>query len=247
MSNPDQVAEKAVGATPARQARAFAVHLLTASGAALALLALVAAVERQWPLMFLWLGAALIVDGVDGTIARRVGVSTVLPRWSGDNLDFAVDFVTYVFVPAYAIAHSGLLPPLTAIPAGLLIAVTGALYFADREMKMADHCFRGFPALWNVAAFYLLLVRPPAWIALAAVCVLAGLTFVRFPFVHPVRVARLRALNLVLLVAGALLAVAAVGRNLDPGPWITAALCAIALYFMAAGLIRSTEKHESGA
>jgi phosphatidylcholine synthase len=224
-------------ASAARRAYGFAVHLFTASGAALALLALIAAVEENWPLMFWWLAAALIVDGVDGTLARYFDVSAALPRWSGDNLDFAVDFVTYVFVPAYAIAQSGLLPPVAAVPAGILIVVTGALYFADREMKLADNCFRGFPALWNLAAFYLFVVRPPPWIAVAAIVVLAGLTFARFPFIHPIRVTRLRALNLALLVAWSVLAAAALWRGLDAGPWIGAALCAIALYFLAAGLI----------
>ena len=110
--------------------------------------------------MFVWLGVALIVDGVDGTIARRLKIAEVLPRWSGDVLDLVVDFVTYVFVPAYAIAAGGLLPPPLAIPLGIVIVVTGALYFADREMKTADYYFRGFPALWNVAAFYLFCSSP---------------------------------------------------------------------------------------
>src|SRR5919201_5008016 len=91
-------------------ARAFAVHIFTATGAALALAALVYAVREQWAAMFGCLGVALIVDGVDGTIARYAKVAEVLPRWSGDVLDLVVDFVTYVFVPAYAIAAAGLLP-----------------------------------------------------------------------------------------------------------------------------------------
>jgi phosphatidylcholine synthase len=213
------------------------VHGLTASGAAFALLALIAAVDHNWALMFTWLGVALVVDGVDGAIARHVGVAAVLPRWSGDSLDFVVDFVTYVFVPAYAVAHSGLMPAIAAIPAGIIIVMSGALYFGDREMKMADNCFRGFPALWNVAAFYLLLIRPDPRIGFAAVIVLVVLTFVRFPFIHPLRVARWRPLNVGLLVAGMVLAAAAVGRNLQPGPWITGGLCAIGLYFVSAGLI----------
>ena len=90
------------------QARAFAVHIFTASGAALALAALIYAVQGKWPAMFMCLGVALIVDGVDGTIARRLEVAEVLPRWSGDVLDLVVDFVTYVFVPAYAIVAGGL-------------------------------------------------------------------------------------------------------------------------------------------
>src|SRR6202045_3836954 len=104
-------------------ARAFAVHVLTATGAALALVALLAAVRGAFDLMFLCLGIALIVDGIDGTIARALKVAELLPRWSGDVLDLVVDFVTYVFVPAYAIAASGLLPPWLGAPAGVLIVM----------------------------------------------------------------------------------------------------------------------------
>jgi phosphatidylcholine synthase len=239
MRPPDDppAAEQARTASAAERACAFAVHVFTASGAVFALLALLAAVDRRWTLMFVWLGAALVVDSIDGTIARYFRVSEVLPRWSGDNLDFVVDFVTYVFVPAYAIAASGLLPATAAVPAGIVIVVTGALYFADRSMKMVDNCFRGFPALWNVAAFYLFVVKPPAWLAVVSLATLAVLTFAPFPFVHPIRVARLRAFNVAVFVLWVVLAAAAVGRDLDAGPWIAAALCAIGLYFLGAGLL----------
>ena len=103
-------------------ARAFAVHIFTATRAALALGALIYAVRGQWAAMFLCLGIALIVDGIDGTLARAVKVAEVLPRWSGDVLDLVVDFVTYVFVPAYAIAAGGLLPDILAVPAGVVVS-----------------------------------------------------------------------------------------------------------------------------
>src|SRR6266508_3568802 len=170
-------------------ARAFAVHIFTAAGAALALAALLYAVRGQWAAMFLCLGIAVIVDGVDGTIARWLKVAEVLPRWSGDVLDFVVDFSTYVFVPAYAIAAGGLLPEPLALPAAIVIVVSGALYFADREMKTADNYFRGFPALWNVAAFYLFLLKPAPSVAAIIVACLAVLSFVPFKFLHPLRVA----------------------------------------------------------
>ena len=118
--------------------------------------------------MFVWLGIALFIDGVDGTFARRLRVADVLPRWSGDVLDLVVDILNYVFVPAYALAASGLLPRPLAIPLGILIVVTGSLYFADRLMKTSDYYFRGFPALWNVAAFYLFLLRPAPWLGAVA-------------------------------------------------------------------------------
>ena len=115
------------------------------------MLALIAAVHGQWPLMFVWLGAALVIDGIDGTFARRLRVADVLTRWSGDVLDLVVDILNYVFVPAYAIAVSGLLPGSVATALGIIVVVTGALYFADRQMKTADSYFRGFPALWRWA------------------------------------------------------------------------------------------------
>jgi phosphatidylcholine synthase len=221
------------------QVRAFAVHVFTATGAALALGALVYAVRGQWAPMFLCLGVALIVDGVDGTIARRLKTAELLPRWSGDALDLVVDFTTYVFVPAYAIAAGALLPETLALPAGIVIVVTGALYFADREMKTADNYFRGFPALWNAAAFYLFLLRPAPWLAVAAVLVLAALTFAPFKFVHPMRVARLRAVTIGALLLWSLLALIAVLSDLAPGPWVAGGLVVLGLYFIALGL---TEK-----
>jgi phosphatidylcholine synthase len=222
--------------TPLGYARAFSVHVLTACGAALALGALLAAVRGAYDVMFVWLGIALIVDGVDGTIARRLKAADQLPRWSGDVLDLVVDFVTYVFVPAYAIAAGGLLPPMLAVPAGMGIVITGAIYFSDRRMKTADNYFRGFPTLWNVAAFYLFVLAPPPWLAAALVGLLAVLTFVPFKFVHPFRVARLRMLSIAAVVVGSGLAADAIVQALAPGPWVAAGLVAVAAYFVAVGL-----------
>src|ERR1700704_2122259 len=107
--------------------RAFLVHILTASGAALAFLALILATGGHWAAMFFCLGLALVVDGIDGPLARASNVAEILPRWSGETLDLVVDFVTYVFVPAFAIAASGYLPPALAIASGAVIVITGAL------------------------------------------------------------------------------------------------------------------------
>jgi phosphatidylcholine synthase len=217
--------------------RAWAVHVLTACGAALALMALIFATGGHWEAMFFCLGLALVVDGVDGPLAREFKVAQVLPRWSGDTLDLVVDFTTYVFVPGYAIAASGLMPEFFAIPAGMLVVITGAIYFADRKMKTEDNYFHGFPAVWNLAAFYLYVLQPPAWIAAAGVVVLAALTFLPVRFVHPLRVKQWRWLNVALLALWALLALMTVVTGLQPGPIVTLPLCAIALYFLIAGLI----------
>jgi phosphatidylcholine synthase len=222
----------------ALSAAAFAVHVFTACGAGCALLALSAAVNRQWAVLFVWLGIALCIDGIDGTFARRLQVAKLLPRWSGDVLDLVVDILNYVFVPAYALAASGLLPKFAAVPLGLLIVVTGTLYFADRLMKTSDYYFRGFPALWNIAAFYLFLFKPEPWAAAVAIVTLAALTFAPFHVVHPVRIAHLRGLTNVALAAWAFLAIVAVAADLNPPLWVVATLSALAVYFVAIGFFR---------
>src|SRR4029078_8524596 len=175
--------------------------------------ALLEAVRGHWAAMFWWLGVALLIDGVDGPLARRLDVERVQPNWSGEGLDLVVDFVTYVFVPAYAISASGLLLPFAAPILGAAIAVTGALYFADRRMKSADNHFRGFPGLWNIAALYLFLLHWPAAVSRLVVAILILATFLPFHVIHPVRVVRLRWLTLILMAAWGALVIYALVKD----------------------------------
>ena len=187
--------------------------------------------------MFAWLGVALMIDALDGPIARRLDVANVQPNWSGEVLDLVVDFVTYVFVPAYAITASGLLLPVAAPLLGAGIVVTGALYFADRRMKTADHHFRGFPALWNAAAFYLFLLHMPPALGSLGVAILIVLTFMPFNVVHPLRVVRLRGLTLTLIAVWAVLVGIALGNDFDAGAPVTIGLCAIGIYVVASDAV----------
>ncbi|MGJ4889908.1 phosphatidylcholine synthase [Bradyrhizobium sp. HKCCYLR20261] len=223
----------AASATPLHRAAAFSVHVFTALGAGVALLAMLEAVREHWTAMFWWLGVALIIDGVDGPLARWLDVVNVQPDWSGDVLDLVVDFTTYVFVPAYAITASGMLLPLAAPVIGVGVAVSGALYFADRRMKSADNHFRGFPGLWNIAAFYLFLLHPTPLLATLGLALLIALTFAPFHVIHPVRVRRLRWLTLPLVVLWGVLVIDALSKNFAAGPIVTTLLCAIGLYIVA--------------
>ncbi|MGA7809058.1 phosphatidylcholine synthase [Bradyrhizobium sp.] len=219
--------------TPARRAAAFSVHVFTALGAGIALFALLEAVREHWAAMFAWLGVALVIDAADGPMARRLDVARLQPNWSGDVLDLVVDFVTYVFVPAYAVTASGLLLPLAAPLLGAGIAVSGALYFADRRMKSTDNHFRGFPGLWNLAAFYLFLLQWPPALSSLAIAVLIVATFLPFRVLHPVRTVRLRWLTLTLIALWGILLFYTLARDFDVGSPVTIALCAIAVYVVA--------------
>ncbi len=220
----------------AARVRPFLVHIFTACGAACALLAMLAAAKADFVTMFVWLAVALFIDGIDGTLARKFHVAEILPRWSGDALDLVVDFTTYVFVPAFALATSGLLPGPVAIPLAIAIVVTSALYFADEQMKTADNYFRGFPALWNAVAFHLFVLKLPPWTAAAAVAVLVVLTFMPLRVLHPFRVPHLRVVNLLALAAWCVLGAYALVTALDPGPVVAWLLVVIGLYFLTVGL-----------
>jgi phosphatidylcholine synthase len=218
------------------RAAALSVHAFTASGAVLGFLALLAALDRNFTLMFGWLVAALVVDTVDGTFARRVDIKRTAPEFSGEVLDLVVDFITYVLVPAYALYAAGVLPGIAALPAVALILVTAALYFADVRMKTDDWYFRGFPAVWNLYAFLVFVLRPDPWIAFAGVVLFSALTFAPFKTIHPMRVAHLRALNLGLLLATGVLCMLALWWNLAPPLWVKIGIGASALYFLLIGL-----------
>ncbi|MBX3570264.1 MAG: phosphatidylcholine/phosphatidylserine synthase [Rhizobiaceae bacterium] len=178
------------------QARAFSVHLLTASGSFLAFLSVVAASEERWTAMFWWLGLALFVDGIDGPIARKLDVKEILPTWSGELLDNIIDYVTYVLIPAFALYQRGLMGEGLSFLSGAIIVVSSAIYYADTGMKTKENFFKGFPVVWNMVVFTLFVIEPGEWISFGIVVVAGIMTFVPMYFIHPVRVVRLRPINL---------------------------------------------------
>jgi phosphatidylcholine synthase len=167
---------------------AWLVHAFTASGVLLALLALLAVEQQRWTLALAWLAVSGIVDGVDGTLARRAQVKQRLPRIDGDTLDLVIDYLTYVFVPALFIWRAELVPPGMAPWLAAAILVSSLYVFARTDMKTDDGYFRGFPALWSVIAFYLFVLQPGAGIGAAVVVLLIAMTFAPIHFVHPFRV-----------------------------------------------------------
>jgi phosphatidylcholine synthase len=219
-----------------RNLSVWAVHVLTASGAAIALVAAVAAGHGQWQLVFLLLGIAMIIDGVDGPIARALGVTQRLPWFDGAILDLVVDYTTYVLIPALVLAQSGLLTEPFATGAGIVVAIVGALYFADTRMKTADQAFRGFPAVWNTVVYQLMVYKFPQLVTALIVLAFAVATFLPIEFVHPMRVKRLRPLTFAMSVAWGVLAIAALYADLSPGPVVLTLFALVNLYFAVIGV-----------
>ncbi|MFC5392899.1 CDP-alcohol phosphatidyltransferase family protein [Bosea vestrisii] len=221
------------------RALAYGVHVLTALGAALGFLALQAVFAGNLTVAFVWLGVALVVDAVDGPLARRFAVKSRAKRYDGALLDLVVDFVTYVFVPAAMLLRPEVMAAPYGVIAGLAVTLASALYFADTGMKTDDWWFRGFPAVWNIVVFYVVAFAPPSWLALALILVATALMFLPVVFVHPVRVRRWRWLTLAMLALWAIAAAATLWQGMVPDIWSKAGLALAACYFVGLGLARA--------
>jgi phosphatidylcholine synthase len=218
--------------------KALFVHFLTASGAVWAMLAMLEAVQRDWSMMFLWLVVALVVDGFDGPLARRFDVKANASVFDGELMDLVVDYLTYVFVPAFALFNSGLLPGWTGWFAIILICFASALYFADTRMKTKDCSFQGFPSCWNMVILLLFAWQPNFWLMLGLIAVLAVTMFLPVKFVHPVRTERWRAVTLPVALLWTVFAAWVAWVDFYPESWAQWGLALTSIYLLGAGAVQ---------
>lgn len=213
---------------PAYRIAAAAVHVFTGLGALCGFYATLAVFDQRWEAMFAWLGLAFLIDGIDGTFARMVDVERRLPMVSGERLDLVVDYVTYVFVPALALIQKGYLvgPIGHLLAAGILLS--SLYHFVDIGNKSDDHCFVGFPAIWNIVAFLIFAFDLTQLQVAIVVIVCTVLTFVRWRWVHPMRVQSMWPITLSLTALWLIAALWTIMQGLPATGW-AAAVFAIAM------------------
>lgn len=182
-------------------AKAGFVHLLTASGVLVALLSLQAIYQENAKAALLWLLVALVIDGIDGPMARKFNVKEHMPQIDGVMLDLIVDFLNYVLVPVMFIWKFELLPAAVAWPLFGAILFSSLYLFVYTDMKTDDNYFNGFPAAWNLVLIIWVILDTPNWFNGLSALVLSVLTFVPIKSVHPIRVERFHALNVPLVAA----------------------------------------------
>lgn len=218
---------------------AFFVHVFTALGVIFGFQALIDAAAHRWEAAFAWLGAALLVDGLDGPLARHIGVSKKLPRFSGEQLDLIIDYLTYVVVPAYIIYEAELVPThLTAI-AATIILLSSLFHFIDRESKTEDGFFVGFPAIWNIVALYFFIFSPSQGAAFLFLMTLAFLTFIPFKWIHPIRVRSWRPITFAVMAVWMAALIASVIHGFPPSLTLQSLIGLSTLYLLAIGIFRS--------
>ena len=232
---------------------AWAVHAFTTSGIVLGFLALVAVLKNEPVMAFMWLGIALFVDGIDGTLARKARVLEYTPNVDGRTLDNVIDFFTYVAVPALMIYWFNMTPvdgwyfsPQTwsLISAAAVMAVS-CYTFANVGMKSDDYYFVGFPALWNIVVLYFFVLDTGPMVNFVTVLGLSILTFIPVKFVHPLRVTDWREITIPMTVLWAALSLGLVLSVKNREAWGTvervelAVWLAASLYFASISLWRS--------
>ena len=170
--------------TSFERARAWAVHLFTASGAVVGLIALEAAFRGDFRASVLWMLVALSIDGLDGFLARRYRVSEVLPRIDGRRLDDIVDYLNYVIVPVVFLARCGAIESVWVAAAPVLASAYG---FSQADAKTEDHFFVGFPSYWNVLAIYVWWFDFGTAATASLLLALSAAVFVPLKYVYPSR------------------------------------------------------------
>ena len=228
-----------------RKAAAWGVHLFTASGIVLGCLALMATLEGDRLAAFLWLGLALFVDGIDGTLARRLKVGELVPQVDGATLDNVIDYFNYVAVPAVMIYAFELVPAGWATWTAAFVMTVSCYTFANANVKTSDYYFEGFPALWNLIVLYAFVLQTGPWTNLAIIAVCGVLTFLPLKYVHPLRVKDWRLVTLpmtAIWAASSLYLVFVqhrVGSAAGDAPLVFWVWVAASVYFAALSLWRS--------
>ena len=202
------------------------------------MLAMLAAVEEKWSLMFLWLVVAFAVDGIDGPLARKYDVKTNAAEFDGVLLDLIIDYLTYVFIPAFALFKSGLMAGWTGWFAIIVITFASALYFADTRMKTKDNSFSGFPGCWNMLVIVIFAIEPNFWVSLALVSALAAAMFLPLRFIHPVRTKRWRWISLPMILGWTIFAGWAAWVDFHPQSWAHWGLVVTSVYLALVGIVQ---------
>lgn len=193
MSNSDNISIKVL---------AWSVHIFTATGLLAGFMAMLAITAKNWREAMAWLLVALVIDGVDGTFARKFNTREVLPNFNGKTIDYVIDFANYAIIPAFFFYSAELVFPAWNLPLTFLILLVSVIYYGKEGMVSDDYYFIGFPVMWNVVVFFLIFVFSlNAWANAALVIIFAVMHFLPIKFAYPSRATRLKTLTLIFTAA----------------------------------------------
>lgn len=224
---------------------AAGVHSFTALGSVTGFMALTEILNGSPAAALLWLGLAMVIDGLDGPLARYFSINESLPHVDGVVLDNVIDYLTYSLIPAVFLYYFNFLPSGWGIAGAAVILMTSLYSFANRELKTRDNFFDGFPATWNLIVLGFYLLGTPAFFNGIVIVLCAALTFFPVKFIHPFRVKKLRPITIPITVVWAVLTVYLISERRagfslpNDHTFLVSVFLAISAYFVAISIIRS--------
>lgn len=219
-----------------KKIKAWGVHAFTASGVVFGLLALIAVIDKRPADSLMWMGVTLLIDGFDGTLARRYHVKALVPEFDGTILDLIIDYLNYVFVPALFVYYFVDLPAYTQTLSAIIILLSSFFCFCNVNMKSKDNYFVGFPATWNIVALYFVVLNLAPIFTFIAIVVLAILSIVPIKFLHPFRVRKAMVLNIIFTIIWLITSGFLIAQYDDFKTWTLVVWWISGLYFIGFGI-----------
>lgn len=179
--------------------RASLVHFLTGSGIIFSFLALVSVIEGYKLQTFMFLGVALIIDIIDGTLARRYKIDVIFPNIDGKTLDTIIDYINYILIPCIMLYKFNYLPQNFSLIIPIVILCISLYSYINIKLIDASFSYLGFPSIWNIILLYLEILSFNIWINLLIIIFFVFLKFVPFKVLHPMRFPKLKKTNIALL------------------------------------------------
>lgn len=179
--------------------RASLVHFLTGSGIIFSFLALVSVIEGYKLQTFMFLGVALIIDIIDGTLARKYKIDVIFPNIDGKTLDTIIDYINYILIPCIMLYKFNYLPQNFSLIIPIVILCISLYSYINIKLIDASFSYLGFPSIWNIILLYLEILSFNKWINLLIIIFFVFLKFVPFKVLHPMRFPKLKKTNITLL------------------------------------------------
>jgi phosphatidylcholine synthase len=215
------------------------LHLFTATGALCGLFSLLAISDHSPRAALVWMIVAVIIDAVDGPIARKLDVAIRMPMIDGNSLDLVIDYVTCVLAPSMFIYEFELLPKPQALALTGLICLTSLFSFARCDLMTDDNYFRGFPAMWNLVAAMMFVLQSRDWVNVIATIALVALTLLPVRVPHPIRTRHYREITVPVTLVWLTLLTVGVVDTPSQHAWIKWPLVAGTVYFVAVSAERT--------
>ncbi|AJA90079.1 phosphatidyltransferase [Borreliella chilensis] len=194
---------------------AWLVHIFTASGLIVGLYSIISIINGDYSLLLKLTVIGLIIDGIDGTIARKLKVKELIPEIDGALLDNITDYINYTFIPVVFFYFGEFIEEKYKVAICIGILLSSAYQFSRTDSKTTDNYFRGFPSLWNlfVISNIIFQIEQTTNLIIMSICIVTS--FIPIKFIYPSKTKELRQITIPITVISCLIFVISIFLKLS--------------------------------